>query len=263
MSDVLTISVQEHVAQVALNRPDKHNAVNLELFEALGDAAGTLASNQSVRAVVLTGAGDNFCSGIDTSLFASGEKGLDSSMFAPGKGSKANLFQRAAYAWRELRVPVICAIHGVCYGAGLEIALGADMRFAAKDARLSIMEVKWGLIPDMAVSVHLRDIMPADKAKELAMTGRIVEAAEALEIGLVTALCDDPLAAALDKAAEIAGRSPQAVQSIKQLFDSAWHMGEAEALRLEAELQMALIGTPNQGEAVMANIQRRAAQFED
>lgn len=262
MSDVLAISVQEHVARIALDRPDKHNAVNLEMFVALADAADALASNRSVRAVVLTGAGDNFCAGIDISLFAD-PNGIDSGMFAPTQNSCANLFQRAAYAWRELRVPVICAVKGVCFGAGLQIALGADMRFAAADARLSIMEVKWGLIPDMAVTVHLRDIMPADRAKELAMTGRIVDAAEAFEIGLVTALHDDPESAAMDKAAEIASKSPQAVQSIKQLFDRAWHTSEADALRLEARLQMGIIGSPNQREAVMANVERRRAVFDD
>lgn len=263
MSDVLTMSVQGHVAQVELNRPDKHNAVNLELFEALAAAAGSLAGNRSVRAVVLSGAGDNFCSGIDTGMFGSGEITLTPSMFAPGEGSPANMFQRAAYAWRELPVPVICALHGVTYGAGLQIALGADLRYASPDARLSIMEIKWGLVPDMAITTTLRDIMPADAAKELAWSGRILDAEEALRLGLLTRIHEDPLGASMDTAAEIAARSPEAVRGIKQLFDSAWRMTDADALQLEATLQGRIIGSPNQREAVMANIERRAPEFKD
>jgi enoyl-CoA hydratase/carnithine racemase len=263
MSDVLTISVQEHVAQVALNRPDKLNAVNFELLEALGATAGSLASNPSVRAVVLTGVGDNFCSGIDTSVFAGGEASLSPAMFAPGESSPANFFQRAAYAWRELPVPVICAIRGAAFGAGLQIALGADLRIAAPDTRMSIMEIKWGLVPDMAITTTLRDIMAADVAKDLAWSGRILDADEALRLGLLTAIHDDPLSMAMDKAAAIAARSPEAVRGIKKLFNAGWRTQDADALQLEAKLQAAIIGSPNQAEAVMANVEGRAPVFGD
>ncbi|NIV17289.1 MAG: crotonase/enoyl-CoA hydratase family protein [Woeseiaceae bacterium] len=263
MSDVLTQTVQGHVAQVELNRPDMHNAVNLELFEALAAAASSIATNRSVRAVVLCAAGDNFCSGIDTGMFGDSTAALTPSMFAPGEGSPANMFQGAAYAWRELPVPVICAIQGVAFGAGLQIALGADLRYAAPDARLSIMEIEWGLIPDMAITTTLRDVMPADAAKELAWSGRIVAAEEALRLGLLTGIQDDPLSAAMDKAGEIAARSPEAVRAIKQLFDSAWRMKDADALQLEARLQAGIIGSPNQLEAVMAKTERRAPEFKD
>lgn len=263
MGDVLAISVQEHVAQVALNRPDKLNAVDFELFEALGDAADSLASNASVRAVVLTGAGDNFCSGLDTSVFAAGEASLTPAMFAPGETSPANLFQRAAYPWRELPVPVICAIRGVAFGAGLQIALGADLRIASPDTRMSIMEIKWGLVPDMAITTTMRDIVAADVAKDLAWSGRILDAEEALQLGLLTAIHDDPLSLAMDKAAGIAARSPEAVRGIKKLFNAGWQMQDADALRLEARLQAAIIGSPNQAEAVMANVEGRAPVFED
>lgn len=263
MSDVLTISVSDHVAQVALNRPDKHNAVNLDLFEALTAAGEQLTADRSVRAVVLNGAGDHFCSGIDTSIFSQADSGIDATSLAPEESSPANFFQRAAYVWRELPAPVICAINGVAFGAGLQIALGADLRYARPDARLSIMEVKWGIIPDMAISTTLRDILPIDRVKELAWSGRILSGTEALQLGLVTAVHDDPVAAALDTAAEISSRSPDAIRSMKQLFNSAWQMSEAEALALEARLQAALLGSPNQTEAVMANIERREAVFRD
>jgi enoyl-CoA hydratase/carnithine racemase len=254
MNDVLTVTTEGHLAHVTLNRPDKHNAVSLEMFEALGDTGERLSTDRSIRAVVLSGAGDHFCSGIDTSIFGEAEPAIDAKSMAPGKSTPANFFQRAAYTWRELPVPVICAINGV--------AFGADLRYAAPDARLSIMEIKWGLIPDLAISTTLRDILPVDKAKELTWTGRIVNAPEALELGLVTAVYDDPVAAALETAAGICARSPEAIRSAKKLFNRAWQMDEAEALALEARLQTAILGSANQAEAVRANIEHRAPVFE-
>jgi len=262
MSDVLTVTTEGHVAHVTLNRPDKHNAVSLEMFEALGDTGEQLSTDRSIRAVVLSGAGDHFCSGIDTGIFGQAESAIDANSMAPGTSTPANFFQRSAYTWRELPVPVICAINGVAFGAGLQIALGADLRYAAPDARLSIMEIKWGLIPDLAISTTLRDILPVDKAKELTWTGRIVNASEALELGLVTAVHDDPVAAALETAAGICARSPEAVRSAKKLFNRAWQMDEAEALALEARLQTAILGSANQAEAVRANIEHRTPVFE-
>ena len=263
MTDVLTMAIEDHVATVTLNRPEKHNAINLEMFAALAEAGEQLKSRRSVRAVVLTGAGDNFCSGIDTSVFEQAGAGIDAAMLAPVGPSPANFFQRPAYVWRELDVPVICALQGVAFGGGLQIALGADLRFASRSTRLSIMEIKWGLIPDLAISTTLRDILPVDRIKELAWSGRVVDAAEALELGLVTAIHDDPLAAARDFAGELACRSPDAIQSMKTLFNQAWQMTEADALGLEAKLQSAILGAPNQTEAVMANLEGRAPVFED
>ena len=262
MSDPLTISIDDHVATVTLNRPDKANAVNLAMFDALAEAGRQLAADRSVRAVVLCGAGDNFCAGIDVSLFQGGLE-FDASAMAPVGDSPANRFQLAAYVWRELPVPVICAIHGVAFGAGLQIALGADLRYARPDASLSIMEIKWGLIPDMAITTTLRDILPADKVKELAWSGRAVGAEEALAMGLVTALHDDPLAAALEAAAAIRVKSPDAIRAMKQLFNRSWRLADVEALALEAELQLGVMGKKNQLEAVMANMQKRAPEFDD
>jgi len=263
MSDIVTLSVDGHIAQVTLNRPGKHNAVNLEMFDALGDVAQQLAEKESLRAVVLHGAGANFCAGIDIDIFRQEQLVIDAQSLAPVEPSPANRFQRAAYGWRELPVPVICAITGVAYGAGLQIALGADLRFASADASLSIMEVKWGLIPDMAISTTMRGLLPVDRVKELAWSGRVVGADEALKLGLVTALHDDPLAAAMQFANSICGKSPDAVQSMKRLFNSAWQMSEAEALKLEAELQLGVLGEENQLEAVMANVEKRAPEFKD
>jgi len=263
MSDIVTLSVDGHIAQVTLNRPGKHNAVNLEMFDALGDVAQQLAEKESLRAVVLHGAGANFCAGIDIDIFRQEQLVIDARSLAPVEPSPANRFQRAAYGWRELPVPVICAITGVAYGAGLQIALGADLRFASADASLSIMEVKWGLIPDMAISTTMRGLLPVDRVKELAWSGRVVGADEALKLGLVTALHDDPLAAAMQFANSICAKSPDAVQSMKRLFNSAWQMSEAEALKLEAELQLGVLGEENQLEAVMANVEKRAPEFKD
>jgi len=263
MSEPLAISIDGHIARVTLNRPDKANALSLEMFDALGEAGARLASDQSLRAVVLHGAGNNFCAGIDVDIFGRGEVIVDVHSMAPVDPSPANRFQRAAYAWRELPIPVICAITGVAFGGGLQIALGADLRYATADSRLSIMEIKWGLIPDMAISTTLRDILPVDRVKELAWSGRAVGGEEALQLGLVTALHEDPLNAAMETAQAICKRSPDAIRGMKRLFNSAWQMPEAEALALEAELQLRLFGKQNQLEAVMANMEKRAPVFED
>jgi len=263
MSDVVTVAGGGHVRHVTLNRPDKHNAVNLEMFEALGDTGERLGADRSIRAVVLSGAGEHFCSGIDTSMFAEDASGIDAALMRPGAATPANFFQRAAYVWRQLPVPVICAIRGVAFGAGFQIAMGADLRYAAPDSRLSIMEIKWGLIPDLAISTTLRDILPVDKAKELTWTGCIVAASQALELGLLTAVHDDPVAAALEMADELSARSPGAIRAAKTLFNRAWKMGDAQALALEAELQSGILGSANQAEAVLANIEQRAPEFDN
>jgi len=261
MSESVTVSIDGHLAVVTLNRPDKANAVSLEMFDALGDAGEQLAADPTIRAVVLQGAGDNFCAGIDVSIFGQDDAVIDAESMAPGGRSPANRFQRAAYVWRELPVPVICAITGVAYGAGLQIALGADLRYATADVRLSIMEIKWGLIPDLAISTTLRDILPVDRVKELAWSGRIVTGSEALDLGLITALHDDPLAAAMQTAREICAKSPDAVRALKRLTNSAWDMTEAEALALEAKLQLRVLEGENQREAVQANIEKRIPRF--
>ena len=160
-------------------------------------------------------------------------------------------------------VPVIGALHGVVYGAGAQIALGTDIRFAAPDFRMSVLEIKWGLIPDMGITQTLRDLVPIDVAKELAFTGRILDGAAAKEIGLVTHVADNPLEAAMELASEIASKSPDAVRFGKKLFEEAWHADARTGLKLEAHLQAKLIGSDNQVEAIRANFEKRAPEFED
>jgi len=261
MTDRVTLATVDHVARVSLNRPDKHNAVDLQMFDDLVSVGQQLAQDNSVRAVVLHGAGEHFCAGIDISIFQQQEPIATAEAMAPSENSPANLFQRAAYIWRELPVPVICAIHGAAFGAGLQIALGADLRFAAPGARLSIMEIKWGLIPDMALSTTLRGVVPIDIAKSLTWSGKVITGDEALRLGLVTEIHDDPLQAADETAHSIAGKSPDAIRAAKQLINESWAQSEADALRLEARLQMSLLGQENQIEAARANMEGRPPAF--
>ena len=174
-----------------------------------------------------------------------------------------NYAQRPGMVWKRMPVPTIAAIHGVAYGGGCQIALGADIRFAAPDAKISVMEIKWGLIPDMSLTQTLRDVVTLDVAKELTFTGRVMNGDQAKELGLVTHVADDPLQAAMDLASEIAGKSPDAVRAGKKLFEASWHADDRTGLELESSLQMKLIGSPNQIEAVKANFENRAPEFED
>lgn len=263
MAERVKIVIEGHVATVTLSRPDKHNAVDLPMFAALADAGTQLGNNASVRAIILQGDGPSFCAGVDLSIFQSGDDSIGASKLAPDEDSPANFFQRAAFVWREVPVPVICAMHGTAFGAGLQIALGADLRYATADCRLSVMEIKWGIIPDMAISKTMSRLLPADTMKELAWTGRVINGVEASELGLVTAVHEDPAQAARDTAAQIAARSPNAVRAIKRLFDESAEMSTAKALQLEAQLQIALLGGKNQAEAVAANLQDRDPNFDD
>jgi len=269
------------VADVRLNRPDKMNALDQPMFEALVATGTELARDASLRCVVLSGAGRAFSAGLDFASFQSmagqGAEGRaqrgESERSAPDRvpnllargddGSPANFAQRAAWVWTELPVPVLAAVHGVAYGGGLQIALAADVRFVAPDARLSVMEIKWGLVPDMSGTQTLRRLVRLDVAKELTFTGRVVSGTEAVALGLATRVADDPRAAALEVAAEIAGRSPDAIRAAKQLLDRSGVGSVEEGLRLEESLQRGLIGRPNQLEAVRANMEKRAPRFSD
>lgn len=261
MADSISLRVDAHVANVELNRPLKHNALSFEMFGELAEIGDRIAADASIRAVVLSGAGENFCAGIDTSLFG-GDFDFRAAL-EPCAPSPANVFQRAAFVWREVPVPVICAVHGAAFGAGLQLALGADVRYAAPSATMSIMEVKWGLIPDLALSVLARHVSPADVLRELAYTGRVLGADEARAAGLVTAVAEDPQARARETAAAIAGRSPDAIRAMKRLFNEAWEMSTEDSLRLEAALQIGVMGGENQREAIAANVEKRAPDFRD
>lgn len=268
MPDLVTIDCKQGVADVRLNRPEKYNALSPEMFGAITEAGESLMNSGDIRAVVLSGNGRGFCSGLDFSSFSAmadeSGRGADRARHAlsDSRGPE-NFGQRPALVWKRLPVPVIAAIHGVAFGGGCQIALGTDIRIARDDARLSILEIKWGLVPDMSITQTLRDLVPLDVAKELMFTGRIVSGVDAAAMGLVTRTADDPLAEALTLAGEIASRSPDAVRADKRLLEESWRADPAVGLGLEAELQSGLIGTPNQVEAIRANFENRAPDFED
>lgn len=245
------VTIADGVADVRLTRADKHNGLDWRMFVAINEAVDEVeAAAGDVRVVVLSGDGPSFCAGLDFKSFISGEGDLAGDGFARANGADANFAQRVTYGWRALPVPVIAALRGACLGGGLQLALAADVRIAEATTRMSVMEVRYGLVPDMGLSQTIVPLVRPDVARELAYTGRVVEAEEALELGLVTRLADDAPAAARELAAEIADRSPDAIRGIKRLAAEAWGRPPAEALRLEEELQRNLIGSPSQLEAV-------------
>ena len=264
MSERVQIEITNNVAEVALARPDKMNALDPAMFKAITEAGESLVGNRDIRAVVLYGQGDNFCAGIDTSTFGSLIGRLDEvrrEMVDLPDGETANPFQKPSQVWQRLGVPVIAALQGAVFGGGAQIALGADFRIASPNMKFSIMESKWGLIPDMGITQNLPKLIRADQAKELMMTARILDAAEALSLGLVTRIADNPLEAARSFAAKLATRSPDVLRDTKRLVDETWSAAPGEGLLLEARLQAEIIGSPNQVEAVMANVQKRPPAF--
>ncbi len=270
MAERVTVTIQDSVADVRLNRPEKLNALDREMFDSLIQTATDLADNHGVRSIVLSGEGRAFCAGLDFSGFQAMADREDPARDAAAGGltarsdeSPANRAQRAAFIWTEIPVPVIAAVHGVAFGGGLQIALGADIRFVAPDAQLSVMEVRWGLIPDMSGTQSLRRLMRLDVAKELTYTGRIVQGSEAVELGLATHVSETPYEAALALAREIAAKSPDATRAGKRLLNASGLVGLEEGLRLEEKLQLGLIGKPNQVEAVRANLEKREPRFDD
>jgi enoyl-CoA hydratase/carnithine racemase len=251
------------VATVTMVRAVKHNALDRAMFEGLMNAAQQLATDVAVRAVVIHGEGKSFCSGLDIASFMAGDGGTDV-LLTRDDNRLANFAQRVVYDWSLVPAPVIAAIHGNCFGGGLQIALGADIRIAAPDAKLCIMEVKWGLVPDMGIAQTLPRLIPVDVAKELTFTGRTVSGSEGFALGLVTRIADGPLAAALALAGEIAQKSPDAIRAAKRLYNETWCSSDtAAALRLETELQVGLIGSPNQIAAVTAGISGDRPVFVD
>ena len=266
-SDLVTIDIQNGIADVRLNREEKYNALSQDMFDAIIEAGQALASADDVSAVVLSGNGRGFCAGLDMASFASMSDGprkpkSDTDSLLAKDERPENRAQRPAMIWKQLPMPVISSLHGVVFGGGCQIALGTDIRIAAPDIKMSIMEIKWGLVPDMSITQTLRDIMPMDVAKELTFTGRILNGEQAKEVGLVTRVADDPFAEAMALAEEIAGKNPDAVRAGKALYEQAWHADARTGLELEAALQAQLIGTANQIEAVKANFEKRAPTFQ-
>ena len=262
MADRITIEVTGGVADVRMNRPDKLNAFDPEMFTALVEAGHAVRENRDVRAVVLSGEGRAFSAGLDFASFQ--DLGPDMpDLFARDGSSPANYAQSAAYLWHELPVPVVAAVHGVAYGAGFQLAMAADLRTVAPDARFSVMEIKWGLIPDMGGTQTLRDLVRADVAKELTYTGRVVSGEEAGELGLATHVTPDPRERAFDLAFEIASKSPDAVRAGKRLLNESWDGSRAAGLKLEEDIQRTLLGGANQIEAVQANFEKRPPKFQN
>lgn len=254
----VSIEMQDGVADVRLARPDKMNALDRAMFAGIVDAIATLGGMAGLRAVVLSGEGRAFCAGLDMASMAGAGSGMDLAARAHGL---ANDFQQVAWGWRMLPVPVIAAVHGVAFGGGLQIAAGADVRIAAPDAKLSVMEIKWGIVPDMAGFALWRGTVRDDALREAAYTARTFDAAEAQALGFVTRLADDPHAEAMALARAIAGRNPHAIRAAKRLANLE---GDAAAvLAAESAEQAALLRTPNQIEAVMANMQNRPPDFAD
>jgi len=257
---VKIVSLGQGVVNVVLSRPNKLNSLCIPMFEAIAEAASRLRNdrelNKDLRVVIISGEGRAFCSGLDAKGVAlSGPKSsLDKLLKRPsgygGDDGLGNLAQDVCYLWRKLPVPVIAVLHGYCFGGGLQIALGADFRFATPDCKLSIMESRWGLIPDMSASIVLRELVRMDVAKELTMTGRIISGSEAESLGLVTRCVDDPMEEAMKVAREITARSPDSVAASKELFQSTWMVeDDATCLEKETTLQLKLIGTWNQAAA--------------
>lgn len=261
----VSCTVRGGIADVRLDRPDKRNALDPAMFTGLVRVGEQLRGDSSVRAVVLSGNGRSFCAGLDVAAFdemVTGEHTLPEGP-GPAAGPARALGQRAAHVWTELPVPVIAALHGHAYGGGLQIALGADIRLAAPDARLSVREIAWGLVPDMTGTQVLPELVGRDVAMELTLTGRVVDAAEADRLGLVTRTEDDPLTAALALAEDVAGKNPDAVRDAKRLLNLAGRTGLAEGFAAEQTAIRRLIGSPNQVEAVRAAQAERAPRFTD
>lgn len=257
----VTVTEDNHIARVTLTRPEKMNAVDPEMAEAIV-AAGEALMKSDARAVVLSGEGKSFCAGLDVMSFAKLAAGDPEGVVMPRTHGNANLFQAVAMVWRRLPMPVIASLHGAVYGAGFQLALGADIRIAAPEAKLAVMEMKWGLIPDMGGMVLLPRLARSDVIRRLTYTAEPVTAAQALDWGLVTEVSEDPLAAAEDLARGIAGRSPSAIRAAKALIGQAESgMAEDEVLLAESRAQADLIGKPHQMEVIAANMAGRAPDF--
>lgn len=243
MTDRVLTSVADGIARVQLNREAKHNALDMDMFRSIDAARRRLAGNREIRAVILSGRGVDFCSGLDVKSVMQ-SRGAALSLMWKWLPWRPNLAQRVSTGWRDLPVPVIAAIHGRCWGGGLQIALGADFRIVHPAVSLSVMEGKWGLIPDMGGTLAMREIMPRDQAMKLAMTAEIIGAREALDAGLVTAINEDPESAALELASELAERSPDAVAAVKRLYRKSWR-GRGWVLARESAYQMRILAGGN------------------
>ena len=257
----VTIAVDEGVADVRLNRPDKMNALDPAMFEGIAAAIAELDAMKGLRAVVLSGEGRAFCAGLDMMSMTSGGASAGKDLRDRTHG-RANIFQHVAWGWRELKVPVIAAVHGIAFGGGFQIMSGADIRIVRPDTRLSIMEMKWGLVPDMAGVALWRTLVRDDVLRELTYTAREFTGGDAVRLGFATRTAEDPHGEAMALAREIAARNPDAVRAAKRLYNA--YSNDADALLMAESIEQAgVIRTPNQVEAVRANMEKRAPAFRD
>lgn len=264
------ITIEGGVADVRLVRTDKMNALDDKMFEAIVAAGVRLKTEKGVRAVVVSGEGRAFCAGLDMGNFgkmASGDRKAGESSAGGNLNDRpygeSNRAQYVANVWREVPVPVIAAVHGVAFGGGFQLMLGADMRYIAPDAKLAVLEIKWGLVPDMAGVELMRRLVREDIVRELTYTGRVFLGEEAGRIGFATKVTATPYEDALATAREIAGKNPAAIRAGKRLLNLAAHGSSAEVLLAETKEQVALIGSPNQVEAIMSNMEKRVANYAD
>lgn len=260
MTDRVTTTIDGPIAHVVLNRADKHNGLDLAMMTALLDAAAEVKRHRGVRAVILRGEGPSFSAGLD---FASvgRQPGRMMANFLRPPWRSTNLYQEICWVWRRLPVPVIAAIHGHCFGGGLQLALGADFRIATPEAEFAVLEAKWGLVPDMSGTVTLRELLPMDVAKRLTMTGETFDGLRALELGLITDLAEDPVAAATELAEQIATRSPDSVAATKRMFQRVWHLAPWRAFRWESLFQLRLLLGANHKIARTANAAQQPPEF--
>lgn len=258
MSDTISYQLENGIATVTLNRPDKMNAFNLDLFEALIATGEAIKEDNSVKVVILHGAGNAFSAGLDMVSMAGGTTNLNERTHGLN-----NMFQQAAWVWHEVPVPVIAAVHGTCFGAGLQVMTGADIRYIHPDTKLSIMEMKWGIVPDMAGTQLWSTYVREDIIRELTYTARVFTGVEAGEYGFATRVCDEPLAVAQATAEKIANKNPDAIRAAKCLINNQRQPDFAAGLMAESVAQSALMNSPNQIEAVMANFEKRVPKFSD
>lgn len=257
---LVTTRVEDGVAHVALNRPDKLNALTLDTLEQLVDTAHRLRADRTLRSVILSGEGDAFCAGLDFATVLRDPKRVATS-FLPRPWRGTNTFQEACWAWRRLPVPVIAAVHGHCLGGGVQIALAADFRITTPDAKWSVLEARWGIIPDMTGIKTLSQQVGMDVAKRLTMTGETITGSEAVRLGLATEENTDPYAGALALAATLAERSPDSVAATKRIFDRTWNASPRRTFRWERLEQARLLMGANAVEARRAATQREAPAY--
>lgn len=258
--ELVSCSVSDGIAHVRLERPDKLNALTLETLTQLGATARRLRRDRTLRAVVLSGEGDSFCSGLDVGTVLKDPVGI-ARAFVPLPWRGTNVFQEACWAWRRLPVPVIAAVHGHCFGGGLQIALAADFRFTTPDAQWSVLEARWGLIPDMSGIQTLKELVGIDTAKRLTMTAQVVSGKEATDLGLATELAPDPVAAAFALAEELSTRSPDALAAAKRLFNTTWTARTRVTLGRERAEQIYLLLAANTKATREAAVKRVAPVF--